>query len=222
MAPKGPLCNCGCGERLPEGSMRKYKRGHRARVNKALSDEIDRRIANEQFDGYNMPPDPIGPPSYAFQHESVNVGLDGSFTLEDAYNNSEDDPDRDIWADIDPTKELPEKALKDIEGKIAFIFGSMAGMLNVVDPVCGGAMVAQTPAIARSLTPIICQSPGIVKWFSKTSNVMLYFNLSMAAWPILLTIWNHHLVNHEESDQPNAFVSNGQMNIDPNQMYRIR
>lgn len=217
--PTGPLCNCGCGEHLPEGSTRKYKRGHRQRVNRAESAAIDRQMGI--FDGYNFVTEPKTPADEDIQYPDEFAGWQQPFSIQDAMDATPNDPDSDIWANVDITKELPIKALKDIEGKLAFMLGTTGGLLNVIDPICGGAFMQNTPNIAKALTPIIAQSPGVVAWFTKTSNVMLYINLAMASWPVLAAIWTHHFVKHEDTGNPFVDSGNGQMNI-PTDMYQVR
>lgn len=220
--PNGPLCKCGCNEHLPAGSTRNYKRGHRQRVNRAESRAMDIEYGMSSVSD-TPKQDDLNPFNYSFIHEDTDSSGDYDahlFNIYDAAESTEDDPDSDIWSDIDPTKDLPIRALKDIEGKLAFMMAMPARLLSVMDPVCGGALVKQSPVLAHTLTPIIAQSPGMVKWFSKTSNIILYLNLGMAMWPVLAAIWTHHLAPHEESGV-NDFVENGQMNIDPN-MYTVR
>jgi hypothetical protein len=221
MTEVGPQCQCGCGEHLPVGSIRKYKRGHAQRAHRRESAEIDRQLG--QFDGYNFQQFPMLEDEREYSDESAvpyEINPDGSFTIADAAMSTSDDPDTDIWKNVNPAKELPIRALKDIEGKLAFMLGTTGGLLNVMDPVCGGAFLAQTKTIAHSLTPIIAQSPGIVAWFSKTSNIMLYINLAMAMWPVMVAIWTHHFSKHVDNET-NGFAPNGQMNIDPN-LYGVR
>lgn len=217
MPTVGPLCQCGCGEHLPVGSMRNYKRGHRARVNKVESRKVDKELG--VFDGYNFHQEPIPERIDAWDAMPFEINPDGSFSMEDAIASTPNDPDTDIWAHVDPRKDLPIEALRDIEGKLAFMLSTPAMMLNVIDPICGKALMESTPQMAKALTPLIAQSPGIVQWFSKTSNIMLYINLAMASWPVLSAIWSHHFAKHEDSNNP--FVSNGQMDI-PTNAYMVR
>lgn len=221
MTELGPLCECGCGERLPAGSVRKYKRGHRQRVNRAESRAMDKELGI--FDGYNFQqyPAPETERIDAWDTVEYQTSPEGAyaFTIADAAEVTPNDPDTDIWANVSPSgKEIPRAIVRDVEGKLAFMLSTTAGMVNIVDPVCGGALLANTKDIAHNLTPVICQSPGIVAWFGKTSNVMLYVNLAMACWPVLAAVYAHHFSKHEEPT-PNAF--NGDMNINPN-MYGVQ
>lgn len=218
----GPECECGCGEHLPVGSTRKYKRGHRERVNREMADAIEH--GNGTFDGYNFRYDapyntePINPDSFI----PDPVADTGWESMEDAARNVPDDPEGALWT-TDPKEfavklSLPKRVQADIEGKIAFMLSTTGMAVGMPDPVCGNAILENTPAIAKALTPIICQSPAIVTWFQKTSNFMLYVNLAMAVAPVVVAVMNHHLPTRE-SGQP----VNGQMDIpvDPN-YYGVR
>ncbi|HEX8763006.1 MAG TPA: hypothetical protein VF733_04600, partial [Candidatus Saccharimonadales bacterium] len=150
-----------------------------------------------------------------WQAPEYQIEDSGEFTLADAARMAEDDPESELWDKRNWTPgEIPVRVMKDIEGKLAFMLGTTASLVNVIDPVCGGAFVNQTPEIAKRLTPIISQSPGIVDWFGKTSNIMLYINLAMACWPVLAAVWTHHISRHDVFSNPT--VDNGDMNINPN------
>jgi hypothetical protein len=206
----GPPCKCGCGEYLPIGSTREYKRGHKARVNSELADQIEQ--GNGVFDGYNFQYDapyntePIDP--YSFIDED-NAGWE---TIQDAASSVPNDPEGNLWDD--PSKpfqvklSLPKRVQADIEGKIAFMLSTTGMAVGIPDPFCGNAILQNTPQIAKALTPIICQSPGIVQWFQKTSNIMLYVNLAMACAPVIVAVMNHHLPSRQQQ-----MAENGQVNI---------
>jgi hypothetical protein len=184
---------------------------------------------NGVFDGYNFRREPIPEMQQMqsevapdFQMPFTTVENDGSFiSMQDAAAFTPNDPESSLWTKDDKgdAVEITGAVLRDVEGKLAFMLGTTAGLVNVIDPICGGAFVQSTPQIARTLTPIICQSPGIVQWFQKTSNVILYINLAMACWPVAAAVYTHHFAKHQE-ENTNDFVDNGQMNINPN-MYRV-
>jgi hypothetical protein len=226
MVEAGPLCNCGCGEHLPVGSMRKYKRGHRARVNRAESERIDMGLAqNGVFDGYNFRQD-FNP---AYNHEPINldawettqytIGDDGEFTLDDAAQSVPNDPISDIFTDPPQQFNIPRGVKADIEGKLAFMLTMTATAWSMADPVCGGALAQNAANITKSVTPLILQSPGIVQWFQKTSNIMLYINALMAVAPVAIAIFNHHIV---KPNPVNPAPDNGQFGIGDMNAYRIQ
>lgn len=208
---KGPLCACGCGEYLPIGSTRQYKRGHKARVNAEIADEIQN--GNGVFDGYNFKYEP----TYNAEPIDPNSFIEWE-TIQDAADATPNDPEGALWDDA-PKQEfklsLPKRVQADIEGKIAFMLSTTAMAVSLPDPFCGQALLENTPQISKALTPIICQSPGIVAWFQKTSNIMLYVNLAMACAPVVVAIMNHHIP--AKGPQFNG-PPNGQMDIpvDPN------
>lgn len=155
----GPLCACGCGQYLPEGSAREYKRGHK-----------------------DNPPHII----------------DGSveFTLDDAAAETDNDPPPpgdDSSREVDRPIRITRAVRKDIEGKLAWMLAMGGSMWSIQDPICGGAFLDNTPQIAEKLTPILCQSPGVVKWFRKSSNVALYVDFIIAISPVLQIVYAHHM-----------------------------
>ena len=215
----GPECKCGCGEYLPIGSNREYKRGHKARVNRELADRIE--SGNGVFDGYNFQygapynTEPIDPDAFMAAPDT------GWESIQHAADNIPNDPDGAVWADANqfqfqPT--LPKKLLGDIEGKIAFMLSTTGMAVGIPDPTCGNAILENTPQIAKALTPIICQSPGVVAWFQKTSNVMLYVNLAMACAPVIVAVMNHHLPSKTTETPVNG---NMDIPVDPN-YYGVR
>jgi hypothetical protein len=186
-----------------------------------MADAIEQ---NGVFDGYqfreSLPynAEPIDP-------DSFNANLDDEWeeyvTLEDAANAVPNDPIGASWEAPQQSQQfkvsLPKRVQADIEGKLAFMISTTAMAVSMPDPVCGQALLQNTPDIAKALTPIICQSPGVVAWFQKTSNIMLYVNLAMAMVPFIATVLDHHLPS-KNKNQFNGPASNGQMNIkvDPN------
>lgn len=229
----GPLCECGCGEHLPIGSTRAYKRGHKSRENRRIADQMEQ---NGVFDGYEFRTqlpynaEPINP-NYSQQIDNIIDdfnGMDGGWeTIADAAANVPNDPEganfwenqeknQNPWSDYKEFK-VPRTVQKDVEGKIAFMLMTTGNAVGIVDDVCGNAILENTPNIAKSLTPILCQSPGVVAWFTKTSNFMLYVNLAMALAPVVMAIASHHLPGNKD---PEFVVNNGQMDINPN-MYGV-
>ena len=220
----GPLCECGCGERLPIGSTRKYKRGHKAEANRQLADQME---ANGVFDGYNFRTE------LPYNAEPIYVpGIDpiddigGWETIQDAARDTPDDPEGNLWTkeslnDLPQFKEfrIPRGVARDVEGKVAFLLMTTGSTIGLVDDVCGNAILENTPKIAKALTPVLCQSPGVVAWFTKTSNFMLYINLAMALAPVVMAVASHHLPGGQKD--PEFTVNNGQMDINPD-MYIVR
>lgn len=218
----GPQCECGCGEYLPVGSKRRYKNGHRQRVNMREAERIDAVLSqNEDFWQRDLPynTEPIDP--YDQPIPLIDY-LPEDMTLADAAEITPDDPDGNIWDRIDKEKaretvQLPAGTRKDIEGKLAFMLTMTGNMVSIPDPVCGEALLKNTPQITKAVVPLLMQSPDVVKWFQKSSNIMLYINLLMALWPVITTVFSHHAFKSDET-APNPY--NGQMNLG-NQAYGV-
>ena len=221
----GPLCECGCGERLPVGSIRKYKRGHRQEANRRDADAMEQ---NGVFDGYNFRDSlPYNAEPIDTDYVSPVIEFNGWETIQDAAAGVPNDPEgANFWENegknnvIDfPQLVIPRGVVKDVEGKVAFMLMTTGSAIGLVDDICGNAILENTPKITKALTPILCQSPGVVAWFTKTSNVMLYVNLAMALAPVIMTVMSHHLPGNK--DNPEFVVNNGQTNINPN-MYGVQ
>lgn len=119
-----------------------------------------------------------------------------AITLDQAAESVPDDPRPfEETKDRPPAKEfkITKRIRDDVEGKIAFMFTVTGSMASMVDPVCGGAFLANADAVAAKMTPIICKSPEAVQWFRKSSNFMLYLDLMVACWPIFSAIYAHHI-----------------------------
>ena len=227
MVEAGPLCNCGCGEHLPVGSMRKYKRGHRAKVNRAETLAINEHLARDGvFDGYNFRQElpynsePIDPYAFEPAQYAIGGGGDYEFTIDDAAAATPDDPITNLFTDPPQQQFIVPRGVKaDVEGKLAFMLTMTATAWSLADPVCGGALAENAANITKSVTPLILQSPGIVAWFQKTSNVMLYINAIMAVAPVAIAVFNHHIV---KADPTNPAPDNGQMDIGSMPVYRMQ
>ena len=162
------VCACGCGELLPENSARQYKRGHKARL------DNPQNVTAES--GENMPDDP--------------------FTLEDAAAQTPDDPEPRDAPEWKPKTVIKVTASirRDVEGKLAFLLGMSAQLWSLPDPLCGNMMLEHSGNIAKKLTPIICQSPDVVKWFTKGNNYILWLDLLMACTPVMQLVFMHHVI----------------------------
>lgn len=188
-----PICQCGCGESLPEGSTRQYKRGHKERVTNPASES-----------GFTETP---------IVDESELAEL---FSIDEAARLTPDDPEPKTEPEFKPkaTIKITAAVRKDVEGKVAFAMALSGQMWAMVDTVCATVYLEQTPEIAKKLTPILCQSPDVVKWLTKSSNFVLWVDLAMAMWPVLAIVFAHHIaktVTGEASQNgqrvaPNAYV----------------
>lgn len=171
-------CECGCGDYLPIGSTRRFKRGHRQ--NSEGNTHADRLA--------EATPEDINPDESSFWQDSI--------TLDQAAEMTPDDPapyEESVHKPPAPTVRITKRVRDDVEGKIAFMISVTGSMASMVDPVCGGAFLANGDQVAAKLTPIICKSPEAIQWFQKSSNFMLYLDLMVACWPIFAAIFAHHI-----------------------------
>lgn len=177
------ICACGCGESLPEGSTRQYKRGHKDRANNPVADS-----------GFTESP------------------LDGEtenelFTIADAAGVTPNDPEP-----ANDTPEFKPKTVvkvtaavrRDVEGMLAFTFGMSGQMWQMIDPVCGTVMLENGPNLAKKYTPIICQSPSAVKFLTKSGKFALYLDAAVATWPLVQVIVAHHVSKSVAMESPNG------------------
>lgn len=100
----------------------------------------------------------------------------------------------------EPDIKITPKVIGDIEGKLAFWLGLTAEPWAVADPYCGKAYADQVPEIARRLAPIICQSPDLVRWFSKSSTFILWTELGIAVRPVATAVVKHHVTKTVKLD----------------------
>lgn len=143
-------------------------------------------------------------------------------SIEDAIAAGIHDPAPEESEKIRP--ELPPirmtTALKrQLTEKLAFMFSVTGSALQIADPICGGALDDNSRNMAEKLTPIIIQSPTVVMWLTKTSNLMLYVNFLMSCAPVGKTVYAHHFAPKPDPRQ----VMNGQPDNAPNldNLYRV-
>jgi hypothetical protein len=172
------VCQCGCGELLPEESTRQYKRGHKTRAEN---------------------------PDTVFTEETEEP-----FTLDDAARETPDDPppkDQQEFKTPKPKTRVTAATRKDIEGKIAFGLMMTGQMWSMTDPVCGNAFLEVSADTARDLTPILCQSPEIVRFLTKTGSYMLWVKLIMTLAPVFQVVFAHHIAKRMGMEYiPNGYA----------------
>lgn len=163
----GPECLCGCGETLPAGSTRSYKRGHKTTP-----------VSHN---------DVSTPDNY----ESIQ-----GVSLDDAARDTPNDPDPADWKEPKISVRVTKAIKEDIQGKLAMMFGFMAMGISMRDPFCGKAIGDNSDTIIPKLVPIICKSPDMVRWFtSKSSGYIVWFELMMVCWPVIQVIVAHHVTH---------------------------
>jgi hypothetical protein len=98
----------------------------------------------------------------------------------------------------------------DITGKLAFWLSIPAEPWLRVDPYCGGVYADQVDQIAVKMSPLICQSPDLVRWFSKSTTFILWTELGIAVRPVVEAIIAHHVTKRIALDeQGQAFEQQG-------------
>lgn len=82
----------------------------------------------------------------------------------------------------------------DIAGKLG-LFAAIIGMpLEAIDPYCGPIFANNVDNMINSYLPIICRSPGAVKFFQSTSGGWLdWIRALQATWPVIQALYAHHL-----------------------------
>lgn len=82
----------------------------------------------------------------------------------------------------------------DIAGKLG-LFAAIIGMpLETMDPICGPVFAGNIDNMINSYLPIICRSPGAVKFFQSTSGGWLdWIRALQATWPVIKIAYMHHL-----------------------------
>jgi hypothetical protein len=96
----------------------------------------------------------------------------------------------------------------DIAGKLG-LFAAIIGMpLEAMDDFCGPIFVNNADNIIDKLLPIICRSPGAVKFFQAGNGGWLdWLALLQATWPVIKAGYMHHLAKTVGKDTrvpPNA------------------
>ncbi len=175
-------CACGCGELLPEESTRQYKRGHKTRVN------------NPENDFTEIPAD----------------GDREVFTLDDAARETQDDAppkDQPDFKAPKPAVRITASVKKDIEGKVAFGLMVTGQMWAMTDPLCGNTFLDMAPDVAKKLTPILCQSPDVVRMLTKSGTYIMWVELIMALAPVFQMVFAHHVAKTVGVQQfPNGYT----------------
>ena len=92
-----------------------------------------------------------------------------------------------------PPVKVTAAVRRDIEGKVAFWLLIPAEPWMRVDPYCGKAYADSIEDIAVKMTPLLCQSPAIVRWFGKSTTFIQVTELAMACRPVAEAIIAHHV-----------------------------
>lgn len=182
------VCMCGCGELLPEGSTREFKRGHKQRLDNPDSTDI---------------------------HDETDAAFESAgLTIEDAAAATPDDPEPKDSKESKPkiSYRVTASVRRDVEGKLALGFGMLGETWSLIDPLCGQVLTAHGPDMAKKYTPILCQSPEVVRWMTRSGNFLMWIDALMATWPVIQMAVAHHVLHTvvmQRMESPNGHpVSN--------------
>jgi hypothetical protein len=154
------------------------------------------------LDEYGLDDDPSWDPAYEVAPEPPPA------TLEEARERAGRDPEpahltgttrrRGQRKPRQPASEQPApkvtKAVRDdITGKVAFWLMLPAEPWMRVDPYCGGEYANNVDQIAVKLAPILCLSPQVVQWFTRSSVFFMWTELLMACRPVAEAVIAHHV-----------------------------
>jgi hypothetical protein len=177
----GPECQCGCGEFLPYGSTRSFKRGHKDNPRAAQP-----RVA-----------DVLDPDS-------------NWLTLSDVATNTPNDPDPPEAKESKVQIRVTKRVRDDIEGKVGMMLAMTAMLLSTKDEICADALSDNGDKIAAKFVPIICKSPELVRWFTKGGNYTAWLDLVMALFPVFQVVMAHHITHsvggENQAGKPNLSV----------------
>lgn len=105
----------------------------------------------------------------------------------------------------------PTKAVRqEVRDALVMMMTIPAGLVSFRDPICGGAVLDHADKIADSLVPIICRNPRMLAWFTTGSGYMDFLGVAMAFWPLVSTVYGHHVSHsighdHEEAEEASDF-----------------
>lgn len=117
-----------------------------------------------------------------------------------------DAPDDELPEDPKPSRKAPKFSLPSSSGKatpaekrqvkdaLSLIVKVPAGIVSMRDPYCGGALNDQADAIVKSLVPIVCRNPAMLRWFTAANAPWLDILAVITAFaPVVSTIYGHHV-----------------------------
>jgi hypothetical protein len=126
----------------------------------------------------------------------LDTGGIGGYSFDDAARDTPNDADP---ADMDPARppviRITKRIRDDIEGKLGMMYGFMAMGIEMRDPICGAALTSNADTICAKMVPIICKSPELVKWFTKSGGYMVWFELVMVFMPVIQVMVQHHITH---------------------------
>ena len=90
----------------------------------------------------------------------------------------------------------PPKAAKqgEIEEQLKMLLTVASVPWQMRDPVCGGAMMKQSPAIAKALAAQAMQSPKLLKWLEAQTAPTGWVGIAIAVEPVVQAVVQHHVL----------------------------
>lgn len=170
-------------------------------------------------DGQYDDPDPPGPDG------DPGDGWWAPASLEEARERGGLDPDAahlrgrgrrgaEQGRDEDAPIRITRAVQRDITGKMAFLLALPAEPWRRVDPYCGKAYADQVDQVALKVTPLICRSPDMVRWLTKSSTFIMWVELGMACRPVIEAAIAHHVTKRITLDSNGGVVEQAASGVD--------
>lgn len=99
---------------------------------------------------------------------------------------------------------------RDIVAKLRFALGMPGEIWKIRDPVCGGAFVEQTPAMAEAWADFVIDSPDLLDWFTGPGGgFMKAIKIGTATWPVAEAVVRHHVIGHGHGEREHQAAGPG-------------
>ena len=141
----------------------------------------------------------INPRSEGSDNQDFPQGDMPTFEPPESLSNARVNPDPDPGESPNDGDYIPDFVItpgirNDIAGKLG-LFAAIIGMpLEAIDPYCGPIFAGNVDNMINAYLPIICRSPGAVKFFQSTSGGWLdWVRALQATWPVIQALYAHHL-----------------------------
>jgi hypothetical protein len=172
----------------------------------------------EQYDDVD-PPDPDGDrggePDWQWAPASLEEARErGGLDPDAAHLRGRGRRGAEQGRDEDAPIRITRAVQRDITGKMAFWLSIPAEPWLRVDPYCGKAYADQVDQIALKVTPLICQSPAMVRWLSKSSTFILWTEFLMACRPVAEAHIAHHITKRVTLDSNGGVVEQAGAGVD--------
>lgn len=89
-----------------------------------------------------------------------------------------------------------------VRDALTMLYTLPAWGLQMRDPHCGGALMAQRDDIIKALTPIVCRNPAMLAWFTAANAPWMdVLALLQALLPVGQAVWGHHVTHTAGGDE---------------------